>query len=475
MKRYSTIALAAALAAVAGCKDNPVANPIDAPTVDALAGGLTPTSLLQLVTGALAQDRTTWNDVPGIIEPEIMARDAYRLDQSEPRYVTETLGGNPDPGSFAGGRGFTGYYTALRAENNVIIALDAATPGAQFSAAQINATKGFLRTMKAYEYWRLIELHDTVGVPIQSDDPSEVTPIRCKEAVLDYIRALLDSANADLVAAGGSTKLPIKLPTGFSSHGRDYNVVSNLILFNRGWKGKVDYYRAVDRKAKQPALFATAVAELTQALGAGPGAVPASQFATGAYYHFVSGGTENQPNVLADQKVAINPLARDSLQAGDTRASKIVARTDTLTVTQGGGTLSSAYTYIGAVPTAGNQNAPEPILRDEELVLIRAQAYIEMGDFVNAALDLNDVRTSYGLAPVTITSVDDGRNKVLYEKRYSLFFEGAQRWDDLREYGRLNKNFLRPELPADPYNAALPITRAELDARGVSTNPACTA
>ena len=474
MKRYSTIALAAALAAVAGCKDNPVANPIDAPTVDALAGGLTPTSLLQLVTGALAQDRATWNDIPGIIEPEIMARDAYRLDQSEPRYVTETLGGNPDPGSFAGGRGFTGYYTALRAENNLIIALNNAG-NSQFTAAEINATKGFLRTMKAYEYWRLIELHDTVGVPIQSDDPAEVTPIRCKEAVLDYIRALLDSANNDLTAAGATTKLPVKLPTGFSTHGRDYNVVSNLIKFNRGWKGKVDYYRAVDRKSKQPALFATAIAELTAALGAGPGAVPPSQFPVGAYYHFVAGGTENTPNTLADDKIGVNPMASDSLQAGDTRASKIVARASTLSVTQGGATLSTSKTYIGAVPTALNQNAPEPILRDEELVLLRAQAYIEISDFANAALDLNDVRTSYGLAPVTITSVDDGRNKVLYEKRYSLFFEGAQRWDDLREYGRLNATYLRKETPTDPFNAALPITRGELDARGVSTNPACTA
>ena len=474
MKRYSTIALAAALAAVAGCKDNPVANPIDAPTVDALAGGLTPTSLLQLVTGALAQDRTTWNDIPGIIEPEIMARDAYRLDQSEPRYVTETLGGNPDPGSFAGGRGFAGYYTALRAENNLIIALNGAGTG-QFTANQISATVGFLRTMKAYEYWRLIELRDTVGVPIQSDDPSAVTPVRCKEAVLDYIRALLDSANNDFTAAGGTTKLPVALPTGFSAHGRNYNIVSNLVKFNRGWKGKVDYYRAIDRKSPQTSLYATAIAELTAALGAGPGAVPSSQFQTGAWYHFVAGGTENQPNILSDDKIGVNPMASDSLQAGDTRASKIVARASTLSVTQGGATLSTSKTYVGAVPTANNQIAPEPILRDEELVLIRAQAYIESGDFVNAALDLNSVRTSYGLAPVTITSVSDGRDKVLYEKRYSLFFEGAQRWDDLREYGRLNSTFLRKETPTDSYNAALPLSRAELDARGVSTNPACTA
>jgi len=34
MKRYPTIALAVSVLAIAACKDNPVANPIDNPTVD---------------------------------------------------------------------------------------------------------------------------------------------------------------------------------------------------------------------------------------------------------------------------------------------------------------------------------------------------------------------------------------------------------------------------------------------------------
>lgn len=474
MKRYSTIALAAAIAVAAGCKDNPVSNPIDAPTVDALTGGLTPTSLLQLVTGALAQDRATFNDVPGIIEPGIFARDAYRLDASEPRYVTETLAGNPDPGSFAGGRGFAGYYTALRAENNLILALNTAGTS-QFTAAEINATKGFMRTMKALEYIRLIELRDTVGIPIQNDDGTAITPVRCKEAVQAYIIALLDSANTDFTAAGGATKLPVKLPTGFSAFGRDYNVVSNLVKFNRGLRGKINFYRGINRKSPQTSLFPSVIADLTTALGAGPGAVPSSQFKTGAYYVFVAGGSENTPNTIADDKIGINPLLRDSVQTGDARGAKIVARSSTLSVNQGGTTLSTSFTFATAVPTPANQNAPVGILRDEELVLLRAQAYIESGDLVNAALDINSVRTSYGLAPVVLTSKTDAINKVLYEKRYSLLFEGAQRFVDLREYSRLNNTFLRKETPTDPFNAALPLSRGELDARGLTVNPACTA
>lgn len=468
MKLYKTIALAVVTTAAAGCMDNPVANPIDAPTVDALSGALTPTSLRQLVTGALAQDRTTWNDIPSSIEAGIFARDVYRVDASEPRYVTQTLGGNPDPGSFAGGGGFAGYYTALRAENNLLNAL--ATAGtSQFTAAQISATTGFVRTMKAYEYWRLIELRDTVGVPIQSNDPTAVTDVRCKEAVFSLIAALLDSGNADFTAAGAATVLPVKLPTGFSAFGRDYNKVSNLILYNRAWKGKVDFYRGLNRKNPQASLFPTAIAELTTALGAAAGAVPASQFASGVWYKFVAGGTENQANTIADSKIGLNPLVGDSVQAGDTRGTKIVAR-----ATLAGNGISTSITYTGALATLANQNAPMPMLRDEELVLLRAQAYIENNDLANAQLDINSVRTNYGLLPVVLTSKSQAIDAVLYEKRYSLLFEGAQRLADLREYGRLNNTYLRKELPNDPFNAALPIPRAELDARKLTVNPACT-
>lgn len=475
MKRYSTIALAVATIATAACKDNPVANPIDAPTVDALAGGLTRTSLLQLTIGALAQDRTTINDIQFAIEGGILGRDVYRIDASEPRYVLETLGGNPDPGSFAGGRGFGGFYTAIRAENTILLALNTA-PTAIFTPAEISAQRGFIRTIKAMEYWRLIETRDTVGVPIQTDDPAEVTAIRCKEVVLAYIAALLDSANADFTAAGGTTKLPVKLPGGFTAYGRDYSTVSNLVLFNRGWKGKVDYYRGVNRKAYTPALFATAITELTQALGgAAPGAVPKADFVKGAYYNFVPGGSENQPNLISDAKIGLNPLVADSVQAGDTRASKIVARAP-LSATYSGTTIATSITYTGAVASSANQALPLAILRDEELVLLRAQAYIEAGQLANALLDINDVRTNYGLAPLAAfadkTSAIDA---LLYEKRYSLLFEGWHRTNDLREYGRLNATYLRKELPTDPFNAALPLSRAELDARGLTTNPACTA
>ncbi len=55
---------------------------------------------------------------------------------------------------------------------------------------------------------------------------------------------------------------------------------------------------------------------------------------------------------------------------------------------------------------------------------------------------------------------------LLYEKRYSLFFEGPQRLVDLRAYGLLKAGITTPEGPNDPFNTAFPIPKGEADARG---------
>lgn len=470
MKRYTTIGLALATVVATACRDNAATNPVDAPTVDALAGALTRTSLQQLVTGVLGQDRAGFATTTVLILSEIFSRDAYRIDTSEPRYVNETLGGQPDPGSFAGSGGWTNFYVATRAANNVILAIPSA-PAVEFTNAEKSAALGFLRTIKALDYYRVLEMRDTIGIALQTDNPAEIPTIRCKTAVLTYIAALLDSANADFTAAGGTTKVPFILAAGYTSFGRDYSLVSNLVRYNRGLKGKVNLYRVLDHQNPQPALAATAVTELTLALGgAAAGAVPTADFTKGPYYGFVPGGSENFANLISDDKIGLHPLLRDSLQAGDARGAKIVNRTAALA----GQGLSTAITYSGAVPTAANQAKPIGILRDEELVLLRAQAYVEAGNFVAALADVNSVRANYGLPATAFADRTSAINAILYEKRFSLLFEGPQRLVDLRAYSRLSAAFFRQEFTTDPFNKAFPIPKAEADARG-GTAPACTA
>ncbi|MGH7702290.1 MAG: RagB/SusD family nutrient uptake outer membrane protein, partial [Gemmatimonadales bacterium] len=81
-----------------------------------------------------------------------------------------------------------------------------------------------------------------------------------------------------------------------------------------------------------------------------------------------------------------------------------------------------------------------PIIRNEELILLRAEAYIGQGSNLAAAVaDLNFIRVnSGGLAPYAgLVTQPALLNELLYDKRYSLLFEGGHRWIDVRRYNRL--------------------------------------
>jgi starch-binding outer membrane protein, SusD/RagB family len=457
------MALAAGLVLAGGCFDNTIVTPENAPTTDALAGELTSAGVQTLAYGVLANDRTLINgDKSYLVLSAIYARDAYRIDPNEPRYVSETLGSQADPGGVAGSGGWTNGFVTIRAANGLLQGLPGAL-AAQVSPGQKAVTAGFIKTIKALEYYRLLELRDSLGVPIQSDDATIVNPISCKATVLTYIASLLDSARADLASAPDSTQLPFAPPTGFTAYGRNYRIDSNIVKLNRGLKGKVSVYRGLQRPTPTPGAFASAITELTQALtGAAPGAVPSSRFQTGAYVTFVS-GAENSPSTLSDVSIGVNPRAQAALQPGDTRASKIIPRA-ALT----GQGLTTSLTYVGSTTAvAANLTRPVGILRDEEVVLLRAQAYIEANQLANATADLNSVRTAYGLAAYPVFADQaSARTALLYEKRFSLFFEGPQRLVDLRAYGLLRAGITPAEVTGDPFNTALPIPKAEADARG---------
>jgi hypothetical protein len=116
-----------------------------------------------------------------------------------------------------------------------------------------------------------------------------------------------------------------------------------------------------------------------------------------------------------------------------------------------------------------NPNSPIPLIRNEELILLRAEANINLGNLVDAVTDLNVVRqTSGGLAPYA-GAVDQPSliNELLYNKRYSLMYEGGHSWIDFRRYG-LTTNLQaidRVGPPPDVIFPTLPIPSAETQPR----------
>ena len=296
----TSLTLAGALGLAAGCVDDTIVSPENAPTVDALAGDLTSAGVQTLALGVLAQDRAfVRGDLTYYILTSIYARDAYRIDPNEPRYVSETLGGQADPGSFAGGGGWTNGFVTIRAANDLLAALPSAVE-TQTSPAQKNVVAGLAQTFKALEYWRLLELRDTIGIPIMPAQADSVPPLSCKSSVLAYTAAVLDSGLVALNAAGAATQLPFAPPTGLTAFGRNYRTAANLVLLNRGLKGKISLYRGLQHQNPTAGSFALAITELTQALGgAAPGSSAGIAVPDGRVRHVRRGrhGGRSQPDL----------------------------------------------------------------------------------------------------------------------------------------------------------------------------------
>lgn len=445
------------------CKDSTSVPDLNNVSAETIKNGLNRSSLQLLITGLLNQDRANVNGTY-VVFTETMARDLYRIDAAEPRFITELIGAPADPGGFVGGGLWTGWYTAIRAANTILDDLDGAKG---LTDAEKSATRGFVQTIKAIQYYHVWETHDTTGAPIDVDRPIDapLADIRCAPAVLAYVSALLDSAYTNLQAGGSA--FPFTLPPGYTLQGDFSTPATFANFYNRGWAGKVDVYRGLALGSTDAAALQRAITELNTAIDANGGTGPAA-LARGVYYTFSTAPGETQ-NALADAAIHLNPAVCDSIQSGDLRESKLVRVADAFS----GYGVSTKCNAAAALATTDNLTRPLPSLRGAELVLLRAQAEIALNQLAAATADVNIVRTTEGGLPAlpVFTSQTEGIDAVLYEKRYSLLLEGAQRLVDLRSYGRLNAQYLRKETTEDVFQSALPISKRESDAR--SGNLAC--
>ena len=113
-----------------------------------------------------------------------------------------------------------------------------------------------------------------------------------------------------------------------------------------------------------------------------------------------------------------------------------------------------------------SNSSPTAIIRNEELVLLRAEANIGLNNLAAALVDINDIRAvSGGLTPLGTLGATP-LDALMYEKRFSTLFEGL-RWVDMRRWNRLA---LLPIDKAGQFVAkVMPIPQAECDARASQT------
>ena len=75
------------------------------------------------------------------------------------------------------------------------------------------------------------------------------------------------------------------------------------------------------------------------------------------------------------------------------------------------------------------------MMRAVELQLLQAEVHIGNGDYASAEALLNSLRASAGVAEYSGTDASNAVDRVLHEKRYSLFLEG-HRLVDMRHYNK---------------------------------------
>src|SRR3954471_14983486 len=90
-------AMLATIALCAGCKDS-----LSAPSQDNVVAG-TAQPIQNLVTGVVAQDRTSAMAFSYLLYPEGEARNSLRIDSNEPRFINELIAVPIDPSDFIGG------------------------------------------------------------------------------------------------------------------------------------------------------------------------------------------------------------------------------------------------------------------------------------------------------------------------------------------------------------------------------------
>ena len=405
---------------------------LNSPTVEDYLKNASKDQLNGLVIGALSGMRInegTYLDAVGVIGREI-----YRFSNADPRFVTELLGSGSTTLNNTGFYITNPWASRYRVVKNTNVLIQAATNSTQISAEEKKGYTGFAKTLKAYELLMNLNLTYTNGVRVDVADPDNLGPILTYDESIAAIAALLDEAKADLT---GST-VSFSLTSGFTG----LSDAAGLTKFNRALAARVDVYRK---------LWTAALTDLGLSFYNING-----DFNAGVSEQFSSGSGDQLNPAFFDQNSngevrLAHPTYVANIEANDDRIGKATLRTASAS-NSGLSSDRDVWVYRSSV-------APIPIIRNEELILIYAEASIQNNSLPDAVVALNKIRTGHGL-PVYSGAVTQAAliNEMLNQRRYSLFYEG-HRWVDMRRYDRLAS--LPVDRVGDDVWSAMPIPQTE--------------
>lgn len=465
--RFTRVLACGALLVAAACNEDKLNVPnYNSPTVDGL--GRDPNGVQLVATAMTIQQRS---NIAGYVrDVGQFGREVYNYFPTDGRNVSHYLLGigtgaaqRLDPVGFASG-GWNGYFTNARNAVNLITASEAST----LSASQKSAVSGFAKTLRALDMYYVLTTRDTIGIPVEIDpDPTAApAPFITRDAAFQFIEGLLDQGRTELQAGG--TAFPFNLHSGYAG----FNTPALFLRYNRAIAARVRLlhgslgcgntcYQAALTALNESFVTPIGGATTVAALNTGPmhvystasgDALNANNFNT-ANFIFAHASHFTQAQLKADGQP-------------DDRAQRKLVKLATPVNPPGNQNTAAEYRF-NLYPA---NSSPVPILRNEELILIRAEVNWLLGNNAAALQDINNIRTVSGGLPAltSLPTGEAGRDIIMYERRMSLLFEG-HRWIDMRRWGRLGQ--LPLDRPTHFVAKVMPIPGAECDARPADLKP----
>jgi starch-binding outer membrane protein, SusD/RagB family len=448
--RLTRVALAGLLIGAGACNYD-IQNP-NSPSV--ISENPLPTQVAAAAVGILIASRADAAD--WALDGAIFGREAYRFDPSDPRFAQEMMQGPLDPGSRAfGGDHWAEPYVAIRSANDLLAVISTANG---LTAEQRNAVSGFAHTLQAYNFIIILSSHtqDQIPIDVGTSASAAPAPFVTNAAAWDHVIALLDNAVPELQGAA----FPFPLPAGFTG----FNTPATFIQFNRALRARVAVYRGD---------YTGALTYLAQSFVDSPGSLD-----LGVYFDFGTGAGDVANPLAIDPQTGENfghpslrtqaQLQTDGVSLDRRFLTKLVVRP-----TRSAGTTNTTPPQLLSSDLGWirypSPSTPVPIIKKEELVLLRAEANIGLNNPGAAVPDIDLVRTTSGGLPAYSGVVDQPSMlaELLYNKRYSLMYEGGHSWIDYRRYGLTSTlaGFDRVGPPPDVIFPTLPIPTAELQPR----------
>ena len=430
--KFPLVFICALILALPACEIDEQFDP-NGPIVSSVRENASETELNLLVTGIEAGMRSGYTSY--VTASGTIARELYIFD-ADPRNTSDLLGKGEtvlDANTFYLTGPFTSRYQVIKNVNILLSALDNTDV---VSEAEKQGYRGFANTIKAYMLSQILDMLGTNGVRVDVADPENLGPYLNQEEGFTSILNLLDEANEQL----GGSSFVFLLSDGFAG----FNTPESFSQFNRAIAARVSTHAG--RYAEALAYAEDSFLELEGELSTGPQHI----FSTNP------GDLLNpiyRPPGQSGDQIIVHPRIIADTTAGDERFSKFRLRDDPTGKDGLNGQYESAL-----YPTA---TSPIDIIRNEELVLIYAEANINQGNLEEAVDALNIIREAAGIGEYEGEVTEDALiDEMLYQRQYSLWGEGHLMWD-LRRYGRLNETYLPIDREGDDIFTQFPIPLSE--------------